>query len=145
METKPAPKTADFNEWFKSALADPKRKSGLKTNWIELVKSELPVSADQKEHLSDIPAADAKALQEAIGLVVDKGGSIHIERVNEKSPGTLIVQPAAAAAPLSAAVAAGGGVSSGGSVNPAFSVGIFHCTFDANCRNWHCGWGPAKK
>ena len=88
------------------------------------------MSADQKEHLSDIPAADAKALQEAIGLVVDKGGSIHIERVNEKSPGTLIVQPAAAAAPLSAAVAAGGGVSSGSSVNPAFSVGIFHCTFD---------------
>jgi len=23
-----------------------------------------------------------------------------------------------------------------------FSIGIFHCTFDANFRNWKCGWGP---
>jgi hypothetical protein len=30
------------------------------------------------------------------------------------------------------------------SLEPNLSVGVFHCTFNAHCRNWHCGWGPSK-
>jgi hypothetical protein len=124
---KHAPNTAALNHWFASALADPARKRALREDWMTLLRKELPVSDSQKEHLSLVPAADAAELQRAMAMVVDHGGTIHIERESERSPGTVVVQP---------------------NTNPGtakFSVGIFHCTFDANCRNWHCGWGPARK
>jgi hypothetical protein len=94
---------------------------------MKLVHAELPSSDGQKEHLSLVPASDAKELQHAIAMVVDHGGTIKIERDSEHSPGKLVVYPSAK------------------SETANFSVGIFHCTFDANCRHWHCGWGPAKK
>jgi hypothetical protein len=119
--------TAAFNQLFRSALADPSRAQALREDWMSLVRSELPVSQSQKEHLSGVPAKDAKELQAAIAMVVDHGGTIEIQRDSERSPGTLVVQP------------------NSGPQTADFSVGIFHCTFDANCRNWHCGWGPAKK
>ena len=31
------------------------------------------------------------------------------------------------------------------SATAKLSVGVFHCTYDANCRHWRCGWGPARK
>ena len=123
-----AVKTSAFNEWFKSALADPARAKELKHDWMKLADKELALSAPQKEHLSLVPTEDAKGLQAAIGQVVDHGGTIHIERDSEQSPGLLVVHPKKT-----------------DTISPEFSVGIFHCTFDANCRNWHCGWGPAKK
>jgi len=73
-----------------------------------------------------VPADDAKELQKAMAMVVDRGGTIHINRQSESGPGTLTVQPT-------------------GLETADFSVGIFHCTFDANFRNWHCGWGPARR
>ena len=124
-----ATNTAAFNDWFKSVLADPARAKELKRDWIELAGKELTLSEPQKEHLSLVPTHDANKLQEAIAQVVEHGGTIHIERDSEHSPGLLVVHPK----------------QTGATVNPEFSVGIFHCTFDANCRNWHCGWGPAKK
>jgi hypothetical protein len=84
-------------------------------------------TSQQAESLSLVPPDDADELQKAIAMVVDHGGTIHIERQSEHSPGKLVVQPK--------------------STEPSvaqLSVGIFHCTFDANCRNWHCGWGPAR-
>jgi hypothetical protein len=122
-----APNTAAINQWFQSALADPSRARALRQDWMKLLQTELPVSASQKEHLSGVPAEDAKQLQAAIAMVVDHGGAIHIERDSERSPGILVVQP------------------NSGPQTADFSFGIFHCTFDANCRNWHCGWGPARK
>lgn len=123
-----ATNTAAINDWFKSVLADPARANELKHAWMKLMNKELPLSAPQKEHLSLVPNRDANELQTAIAQVVQHGGTIHIERDSEHSPGLLVVHPARTDA-----------------ANPEFSVGIFHCTFDANCRNWHCGWGPAKK
>lgn len=122
-----APDTTALNDWFKSALADPARSEELRRDWMKLLRQDLPLSERQKEHLSLVPPQDAKELQAAIAQVVEHGGTIHIERDSEQSPGELIVQPQAT-----------------GKLQPDFSVGIFHCTFDANCRNWHCGWGPAK-
>lgn len=123
-----APNTAALNEWFRSALTDPARANELKQNWMQLLQKELQLSDSQKEHLSLVPAEHAKELQAAIAQAVDQGGKVYIERDSERAPGQLIVEP-----------------NPNGRVEPAFSVGIFHCTFDANCRNWHCGWGPAKK
>lgn len=120
--------TAALNQWFTSVLADPTRARQLKGDWMKLLQAELAVTDRQKEHLSLVPAADAMELQKAIAMVVDHGGTIHIERDSERSPGVLVVQP-----------------KKPGVETVDFSVGVFHCTFDANCRHWHCGWGPAKK
>jgi hypothetical protein len=125
-----APNTAAFNQWVQSALANPERARRLKSNWRKLVMEELPVSEAQKQHLYSIPEKDAHELQEAIATVVEHGGTIHLERASETSPGTLVVQPSKDA------------LGSNGAAQAKFTVIIFHCTFDANCRNWHCGWGP---
>lgn len=124
------PNTAALNHWFKSALADHTKAHQLKSDWRKLLISELPLTEDQKHTFSSIPAADAKELQAAIAKVVDHGGTIHIERDSETSPGRLVVQPKAAHATDSAIA------------QPEFSLGIFHCTFDGFFRNWHCHWGP---
>jgi hypothetical protein len=79
----------------------------------------------QKKSLSLIPASHAKELKTAVAMVVDKGGTIHVERKTEQSPGTLIVQPNAP-----------------GDKTAERAVTVFHCTFNAHCRDWHCGWGP---
>ena len=125
-----APNTAAFNQWVRSALANPERARRLKSNWRKLVMEELPISEAQKQHLYSIPEKDAHELQEAIATVVDYGGTIHLERASETSPGTLVVQPTNTA------------WEPNGAAQAKFTVIIFHCTFDANCRNWHCGWGP---
>jgi hypothetical protein len=131
-----APDTAAFNHWVKSALTDHSRASLLKHDWRKLAMAELPLSEAQHEHLVGIPVADATALQAAIAQVVDFGGTIHIERASETSAGTLVVKPASKVGSKSVTVEQ--------SLEPNLSVGIFHCTFNAHCRNWHCGWGPSK-
>jgi hypothetical protein len=132
------PGTAELNEWFKSVLADPARAALLGQDWMKLIQEELPLTPQQKGHLAHVPEKDARELQEAIAEVVKRGGTIHFERESEQGPGKLIVQPKPAqsktAQPETASAA-----------EPDFSFHFFHCTFDANCRNWHCGWGPGKK
>lgn len=133
-------KTASINQWFASVLADPAKADKLRGNWMKLIQSELPLSEAQKEHLSLVPAEHAKELQSAIGMVVQNGGKIHIDREDEHSPGTLVVEPnhhGTKTAELTRTAEL--------SHTAEFSLPIFHCTFDANCRHWHCGWGPAKK
>jgi hypothetical protein len=125
-----APDTLALNHWFSSALADPTRARHLKDDWRKLLLAELPASDQQREHLSLVPTSDAQELQKAIAMTVDHGGTIHIERDSESSPGTLIVQPKITR-------------ESAGTAN--ISIGVFHCTFDAYCKNWHCGWGPVRK
>jgi hypothetical protein len=127
----PPPDTAALNEWLTSALADSARSTRLRKDWIKLLGEEMPLSEAQRDHLSQIPAKDAAELQAAIASVVEHGGTVHFERESPRSPGTLIVHPKPKGAPKPAEA-----------LDPAFSVGIFHCTFDANCRNWHCHWGP---
>lgn len=94
---------------------------------MKLLLSTFDTTSQQAESLSLVPPDDAKELQKAIAMVVDHSGTIHIERESERSPGKLVAQPKSTEAR-----------------EPHLSVGIFHCTFDANCRNWHCGWGPAR-
>jgi hypothetical protein len=106
-------------------LADPARAHKLKDNWMKLLKTELPLTDQQKKILSLIPASDAKELKAAVAMVVDRGGTIHIERKTEQSPGTLIVQP-----------------NPPGGKTAELKVNFFHCKFNAHCRDWHCGWGP---
>ena len=125
------PDTAALNAWFASALADSTRSHHLRKDWIKLLGEEMPLSDAQREHLAQIPAKDAEDLQAAIASVVDHGGTVHFERESMRSPGKLIVQPKPK-----------GKAKPAGTLEPAFSIGIFHCTFDANCRNWHCHWGP---
>ncbi|AUH73377.1 hypothetical protein [Legionella sainthelensi] len=120
--------TAAINQWFASALADPGRADKLKGDWISLMKAELPLSEHQKESLALIPEHHAKELKAAIAMVVEKGGTIHLDRKSENSPGTLVVQPTVT-----------------GTHTADLSINVFHCTFDANCRHWHCGWGPARR
>jgi hypothetical protein len=127
----PPPDTAALNAWFKSALADSARSKHLRKDWIKLLGEEMPLSLAQREHLSQIPPKDAAELQAAIASVVDGGGTVHFERESMHSPGKLIVQPKKKSGAKPAEM-----------LDPAFSVGIFHCTFDANCRNWVCHWGP---
>jgi hypothetical protein len=121
--------TGNANQWFKSVLANPVQARQLKQDWIKLLTTDLAATSQQKENLSLVPANYAKELQGAIAQVVDQGGTIHLDRESEHSPGTLIVEP----------------TTPPGEKAPHLSIGIYHCTFDANCRNWHCGWGPAKK
>ena len=105
-------------------LAEPSRARRLKEeNWVQLLLSEFAPTNQQAESLSMVPPDYVRELQKAIGIVVDHGGSISIERKSENGPGTFTVEPTAT----------------------AFSIGIFHCTFDSNFRNWHCGWGPSRK
>jgi hypothetical protein len=127
----PPPDTAAENAWFASALADSARSNHLRKDWIKLLGEEMPLSEAQRDHLSQIPAKDAAELQAAIASVVDHGATVHFERESQRSPGKLIVKPKAKDAAKPAE-----------KLEPAFSIGIFHCTCDANCRNWHCHWGP---
>jgi len=125
---KPSLTTANVNRWLKTTLADPARARQLKQNWVEVLLDEFTTTKEQVESLALIPAEYAKDLQTAVGRVVDHGGTIVVERESEDSPGTLVVTPKNA--------------------DPKaveLSVGIYHCTFNAHCRHWKCGWGPAKK
>lgn len=124
---KPTLTTANVNKWCKSVLADPARASLLKESWIKLLLSSFNMTRQRAESLSLVPPDDAAELQRALAMVVDHGGTIHIERKSERAPGKLVVQPKSTDAR-----------------EPQLSVGICHCTFGANCRNWHCGWGPAR-
>lgn len=120
--------TSRINQWFTSVLADSAQAKNLKTDWKTLLENQLPLTAQQKGSIASIPENDAKELNSAVAMVVDHGGTIHLERDSERSAGTLVVQPI-----------------SNGNKTADLSVGVFHCKFDANCRNWHCGWGPARK
>ena len=100
----------------------------LREDWRQLLLDEFAVTAEQRASLADIPPDDARELQNAVALVVDQGGTIRLERESERSPGRLIVAPEPA-----------------DSATAELSVGVFHCTYDANCRNWRCGWGPTRK
>lgn len=130
MSEKPNLTTHSVNAWFKEIVAHPKKSPLFKENWTKLLMSEFRLTHDQQDHISQIPAEYVADLQKAMNLVVDHGGAIRVERESETSPGKLIVEPSQPA---------------GKPAPESFSVGIFHCTFDANCRHWHCGWGPAKK
>jgi hypothetical protein len=130
MHSKPGFTTASLNDWFHATLADPARSGRLKQDWIALLETDLGMDAGQRESLLHLPAKDAGELQAAIARVVDHGGTIRVERASEHSAGKLVVRPNQAA-----------GTNPEGA-NPQFSIGIFHCTFDANFRHWHCGWGP---
>jgi hypothetical protein len=123
--SKPGFTTVRLNDWFHETLADPARAGHLKRDWIKLLETDLGMTAEQRESLLHLPAKDASELQAAIARVVDHGGTIHVERPSEQSAGKLVVRPNQPAG-----------------ANPQFSIGIFHCTFDANFRHWHCGWGP---
>ena len=125
---KPPLTTATANQWITDVLADPMRARRLGEDWRQLVLDEFAVTAEQRASLADIPPDDARKLQDAVALVVDQGGTIRLERESERSPGRLIVAPEPA-----------------GSATAELSVGVFHCTYDANCRNWRCGWGPTRK
>jgi hypothetical protein len=95
------------------------------TNWIELLNKKFVTTEKQAENLSLVPSDYVKELQKAIGMVVDYGGTVRVERESEQSAGEIFVRP-----------------NTTGPDVASFTVGIFHCTFDANFRNWHCGWGP---
>lgn len=122
--------TANVNEWFLEALADPARRTALRQDWVKLLLSEMEATSAEQRNLASLPAEEARALQAAITQAADHGGTIRLERSGETGPGTLTVRPA------------------GDRPTPAqgkqadFSLGIFHCTFDANFQHWHCGWGP---
>ena len=124
---KPALTTANLNAWLASVLADPARAKKLKDNWRELMVAEFDATKEQMNSLTIGPGKHADELDDALARVVNGGGTIHVERASEHGPGRLIVSPKA-----------------GGSETADLSIGIYHCTFDANCRNWHCGWGPSR-
>jgi len=119
--------TSRINQWFTTVLSDSAQAKNLKADWKTLFEKALPLTPGQKASITSIPEADAKELNSAVAMVVDHGGTIHLQRQSESSPGTLIIQPL-----------------ENGNRTAELSVGVFHCKFDANCRNWHCKWGPAR-
>ncbi|MGH7121448.1 MAG: hypothetical protein ACREFP_21065 [Acetobacteraceae bacterium] len=123
--------TANINGWFAEALADPARLAALRQDWVKLLLSDLSATPAERDNLASLPAEDARALQAMIAQVADHGGRIYLERSSETEPGALVVQPDR-----------GGPSGMRGGAQADFSVGIFHCTFDANFQHWHCGWGP---
>lgn len=129
LKRKPGLTTPNLNQWLKNVLSDLTMTRELRDkNWIQIIQDNFTLTKKQSENLSHVPPTQLKEMQKAIGMVLDYGGTIHVERKSEQGPGEVIVEP----------IATGPEVA-------AFSAGVFHCKFDANCRNWHCGWGPAKK
>lgn len=128
-ETKPAAgrerrlTTANVNAWFAAALADPALRAALRQDWVKALLSDLAATPAERAGLTSLPAGDARALQAAMAKVADRGGTVHLDRPSETGPGKLTMRP-------------------GGGEHADFSIGIFHCTFDANFQHWHCGWGP---
>jgi hypothetical protein len=156
---RPLLSTPNVNHWFAAALTDPARKAQLKHDWVGLLLTEIEATPQQQASLRSLPPADAKELQAVIAQVAEHGGTIHVDRPSETGPGMLVVQPAHPGGPAAthggpAATHGGPAATHGGPAPEAavagggaagLSVGIFHCTFDAHCRHWHCAWGPAKK
>jgi hypothetical protein len=119
--------TVNLNEWLNATLKDPAQARKLDgKRWLDVLMSQFTVTKAQADALDAIPLSYVRGIQRAIAMVIEDGGDVHIERKSEHSPGDLYITP-------------------GGPQEADLSVGVFHCRFDANCRNWKCGWGPAKK
>jgi hypothetical protein len=123
---KPPLNMENFNRWIEAVISDPTRAQMLKKKtWMALILEEFALTREQARNLSRIPAEYVAELQRAADLVVDRGGTIRVERDSEAGPGSLTIQP-------------------NRSRSMELSIGVYHCRFDAHCRRWRCGWGPAR-
>jgi len=99
----------------------------LKRDFRTFFASQFSLTPEQKRHLDGIPREEVKNIQKALDEMHAKGGSVQLELPSGGNGGRLnITVPP--------------GKSSG--VTTDLSIGVFHCTFDANCDDWNCGWGP---
>jgi len=123
---KPPLTPENFNRWIEAVISDPSRAQIVKKKgWMAALPEEFDLTREQARNLSRIPAEYVAELQRAADLVVDRGGTIRVERESEAGPGSLTVQP-------------------NRSRSMELSIGVYHCRFDAHCRHWRCGWGPAR-
>lgn len=103
---------------------------GRTPTWLELVEGNFAVDEFQAKALKGMSAASSAILQSAAEQTTRSGGTVRVGKTatgggqlifgsnNKPSPGAM------------------------GSGAQSLSIGIAHCTFDADCTNWQCDWGP---
>jgi hypothetical protein len=111
----------------------------LRSDWRRFFRDEFALSDDQQSHLDAIPARVASQIQHAFGEALDRGGYFRMRIPRGRRGGELEIVTAGVGIkpPPGTATAPRGTFRS-------FNVVIFHCHYDANCRNWKCKLGPHR-
>jgi hypothetical protein len=102
------------------------RAAKLSRDWRAFIAGELSLSDTQAGNLRNIPANEVAKIQRAFKHVVTHGGEFSVKLGEGKSEGSLIIK-----------------MTGTGATARSFKIPLLTCTFDANCRNWHCHLGPA--
>ena len=124
----PALTSVSANQWFTATFADPLKAMELIRDPRGLLLSAFSLTPKQRDHIFAIPDVKLEKIRDALDIVVRRKGKVSVERDAENKPGRLVMKYSPS--------------SSAGNVSPKLSIGIAHCTFDADCGNWQCGWGP---
>ena len=127
--TKPALTANSLNRLIRPLLGQTKpdaRAAKLSRDWRALIATELSISVVQAENLRSIPAEEVAKVQRAFKHVVTHGGEFNVKLGEGQSEGSLIIR-----------------MTGTGTTQRTFKIPLITCTFDANCRHWHCHVGPA--
>jgi len=127
--TKPALTANSLNRLIRPLLGQTKpdaRATKLSRNWRALIASELSMSVIQAENLRSIPAEEVAKVQRAFKHVVTHGGEFTAKLGDGQTDGSLNIR-----------------MTGTGKTLRTFKITLLTCTFDANCRHWHCHLGPA--
>jgi len=123
---RPALTEESFNHWAAELLARPQSSALLRQGWLAALRSHFALTREQERAFAEIPHATSAEIQGAVESALSGGGKISVDRDARSGEGSLRIE-----VPQQPGVA-------------ELSLGIFHCRFDAHCRNWHCRWGPAR-
>lgn len=137
---KPKLDVESFNRWANSE-ADNKwvrtkqhaKSLGRTPTWIELVQENFAVGESQANALKEMSAESSAILQSAAERMRKNGGRVSVEKTST-GRGQLLVERET--------VRKARGRTIGSGSESLIKIPIAHCTFDADCTNWECGWGP---
>ena len=126
---KPELTSARVNSRIRSLLGKKGDKGGdqLSKDWRAFIASEFSLSKTQAANLKNIPAEEVAKVQGGFRDAVKQGGEFRLKLGSEAGSGAgeLTIQPKGPTTP-----------------SRTIKITIIKCTFDANCRNWHCKLGP---
>ena len=131
-----------FNKWADSEAAnkwvrtkDLAKSLGRTPTWLEVVEENFALDQSQANALKGMPAESSAILQSVAEQMRQKGGKVRVEKTSSGS-GRLLVEREGIRK------ARGQAVTSGIQPSLQINIPIAYCTFDADCTNWNCGWGP---
>lgn len=106
----------------------------LKKDWRDYIQSEFRVTKTQRENIQNIPPGEVEKIQQALNKATDHGGTIQLRLGSDAAK-----SKTGSGEPLGLTITSQDSAAHG---KKSMTIIICHCTFDADCCNWQCGWGP---